>query len=92
MITYRITQQDNDGIVTLDEGQCDTYEDALEIYIDCVIDHGADDSWLDEDYARIKAGRNNIRYRRLLGWLEMNGYVSEDFLNGTGGYSLKLEV
>lgn len=92
MIAYEIKKHTNAGLTTLDEGQCDTYEDALEAYIDCVIDHGADDSWLEQDYARIKAGRNNIRYRRLLGWLDKNGHISEEFISPPDGHPYALEL
>ena len=79
-MTYEITKQDNNGIETIQDGECGTYEEALEIYIDCVLDHGMDDSWLAEDYSRIRRGRNDIKYRKLLEWLRKNGCLHEDFL------------
>ena len=92
MITYEIKKHTNAGLTTLDEGQCDTYDDALEAYIDCIIDHGADDTWLEQDYAKIKAGKNNIRYRRLLGWLDKNGHISEEFISPPDGHPYALEL
>lgn len=94
MIEYEIVKQDNKGMETLDSGECETYEDALWIYIDCVLDHGEDDSWLMEDYSRIKNGKNHIRYDKNLFWLEKNKQISEDFISPTKGlpYTLWLKV
>lgn len=92
MITYKITKRNLKGQTTLDEGSCETYEDALEIYIDCVIDHGKDDSWIDEDYSRIKLGKNNIKYRKLLQCLNRDQYTSEEFLSPTDGMPYMLEL
>lgn len=77
---YEILKRDNSGESIIMDGDCRTCEDALEEFVDCVLDHGQDDSWLMEDYLRIRQGHNAIKFRKLLGWLEKNGYVDETFL------------
>ena len=80
MMTYEIVKRDNSGETTIMDGECSNCEDALEVFIDCVLDHGQDDPWLIEDYLRIRNGKNAIRYNRLLDRLEKAGEVDETFI------------
>ena len=91
---YEIIKRDTTSETTIDQGECETYEDALEIYIDCIIDHGSDDSWLMEDYTRIKSGKNAMRYAKNMDWLRKNKTLSEQFITPTKGkpYEIELKV
>ena len=91
---YEIVKRDRRGeTTTIDEGSCDTREEAMETFIDCIIDHGKDDYWMMQDYSRIKAGRNNIYghpHRQTLDRLEERGIaVYRTDLNGTVGIDIR---
>lgn len=93
---YEIVKRDRRGeTTTIDEGSCDTREEAMETFIDCIIDHGKDDYWLMQDYSRIKAGRNNILYRQKLAQLAKNGQIEEAFVGRShryDGYGYEYEL
>lgn len=91
---YEIVKRDTTGQEILDQGECSTYEEALDAYVDCIIDHGKDDNWLMDDYSRIKSGRNNMRYAKNLKWLKKNNTLAEQFIAPLKGkpYEIQLSV
>ena len=93
-MNYEIIKRNTDGENPVQGGKCDSYEDAFEVYMDCIIDNGQDDNWLLEDYLRIKRGQNNMLYKRNLGWLKKNKCLTETFLSPIHEkpYELELKV
>ena len=91
---YEIVKRDTTGEETIFKGECSTYEEALDAYVDCIIDHGKDDNWLMDDYSRIKSGRNNMRYAKNLKWLKKNNALAEQFIAPLKGkpYEIQLSV
>lgn len=89
---YEIRKIDNDGEKVIMDGDCITEEEALDVFIDCVIDHGVDDQWLLEDFTRIKYGKDEILFRKILKQLRQKGEHEETFISPRHGkpYALNL--
>ena len=63
---FEIVKVSKSGEEPLHGGECESYDDALEEFVDCVLDNCNGDSWLMEDYMRIKEGKNAIKLKKML--------------------------